>query len=295
MTRRRNSSRRTGSDSPACYRLASRSVRIGFLVCSPSLSATGLGAVSLHCNSRIESAANSRSVSAVFFFMSLLALSNLVKHYPSEEGGPTEIVRISKFELQAGEQVLLQGESGSGKSTLLNLIAGIVKADGGTIELSGRDMAMLSESARDAHRAKTLGYVFQNFNLLDAYSCVENVELGMAFGGKSDSDFARNLLERVGLSQRIGYRPDQLSQGQKQRVAIARALANRPKLVLADEPTGNLDPSNARVAMDLIQSLCRENEAALLLVSHDPTLKDRFERSLDLEELNEAKSKGAAL
>jgi putative ABC transport system ATP-binding protein len=220
--------------------------------------------------------------------MALLSLKNLSKRYLSDRGEWTEIVRISSFELDAGEQVLLQGESGSGKSTLLNVIAGIVAADEGAVTLDGTDMRALAESARDAHRARSLGYVFQNFNLLDAYSCIENVELGMAFGGKTDVALARKLLERVGLGDRLNYRPDQLSQGQKQRVAIARALANRPKLVLADEPTGNLDPSNAAVALDLIQSLCRENGTALLLVSHDPSLKDRFERTIDLSELNEA-------
>jgi putative ABC transport system ATP-binding protein len=222
--------------------------------------------------------------------MALLSLKNLSKRYLSDRGEWTEIVRISSFELDAGEQVLLQGESGSGKSTLLNVIAGIVAADEGAVTLDGTDMRALAESARDAHRARSLGYVFQNFNLLDAYSCIENVELGMAFGGKTDVALARKLLERVGLGDRLNYRPDQLSQGQKQRVAIARALANRPKLVLADEPTGNLDPSNAAVALDLIQSLCRENGTALLLVSHDPSLKDRFERTIDLSELNEASS-----
>ena len=222
--------------------------------------------------------------------MALLSLKNLSKRYLSDRGEWTEIVRISSFELDAGEQVLLQGESGSGKSTLLNVIAGIVAADEGAVTLDGTDMRALAESARDAHRARSLGYVFQNFNLLDAYSCIENVELGMAFGGKTDVALARKLLERVGLGERLNYRPDQLSQGQKQRVAIARALANRPKLVLADEPTGNLDPSNAAVALDLIQSLCRENGTALLRVSHDPSLKDRFERTIDLSELNEASS-----
>ncbi len=218
--------------------------------------------------------------------MPLLSIKNLSKRYLSDRGEWTEIVRIASFELNAGEQVLLQGESGSGKSTLLNLIAGIVAADAGEILLDGTDMRALSESARDAHRARSLGYVFQNFNLLSAYTCIENVEMGMVFGGKSDAAFARQLLERVGLSERLNYRPDQLSQGQKQRVAIARALANRPKLVLADEPTGNLDPRNAKVALDLIQSLCRENGTALLLVSHNPSLRARFERTVDLLELN---------
>ncbi len=220
--------------------------------------------------------------------MSLLSIRNLVKRYPSDEGGAVEVVRIPAFELSSGEQVLLRGESGSGKSTLLNLIAGIVAADSGEVLLDGEDVCLLSESARDVHRARSLGYVFQNFNLLNGYTCLENVKLGMSFGVGEDSAFAAQLLERVGLSNRQNYRPDQLSQGQKQRVAIARALANRPKLVLADEPTGNLDPANAAIALELIQSLCRENETALLFVSHDPNVASKFERVIDLADLNEA-------
>ncbi len=221
--------------------------------------------------------------------MSLLSIKNLLKRYASATGEMTEIVRIASFQLSAGEQALLRGESGSGKSTLLNLIAGIVAADEGEIVIDGVDICGLSESGRDARRARSLGYVFQNFNLLDGYSCIENVELGMSFGSGVDRSLARHLLERVGLGNRLDYRPDQLSQGQKQRVAIARALANHPKIVLADEPTGNLDPSNAKTALELIQSLCRENEAALLLVSHDASLASSFETVIDLEELNETK------
>jgi len=220
--------------------------------------------------------------------MALLSIRDLVKAYPSEGEGLVEVVNVAAFELQPGEQVLLQGESGSGKSTLLNLIAGIVVADSGEILLSGENVSSLSESARDAHRARSLGYVFQNFNLLNAYTCLENVELGMSFGAGADREFALQLLARVGLANRQSYRPDQLSHGQKQRVAIARALANRPKLVLADEPTGNLDPSNAAIALELIQSLCRENGAALLFVSHDPQLVSKFERVINLAELNQA-------
>ena len=220
--------------------------------------------------------------------MALLSIRDLVKAYPSEGEGLVEVVNVAGFELHPGEQVLLQGESGSGKSTLLNLIAGIVVADSGEILLSGENVCSLSESARDAHRARSLGYVFQNFNLLNGYTCLENVELGMSFGAGADREFALQLLARVGLANRQSYRPDQLSQGQKQRVAIARALANRPKLVLADEPTGNLDPTNAAIALELIQSLCRENGAALLFVSHDPQLVTKFGRVIDLAELNQA-------
>ena len=230
--------------------------------------------------------------------MALLSIRDLVKGYPSEWGGLVDVVNITAFELQPGEQVLLQGESGSGKSTLLNLIAGIVVADSGEIVLSGENISSLSESARDTHRARSLGYVFQNFNLLNGYSCLENVELGMSFGAGADREYALQLLARVGLANRQNYRPDQLSQGQKQRVAIARALANRPKLVLADEPTGNLDPTNAAIALELIQSLCRENGAALLFVSHDPQLLTKFGRVIDLAELNQAaclSSKGGGI
>jgi putative ABC transport system ATP-binding protein len=230
--------------------------------------------------------------------MALLSIRDLVKGYPAEWGGLVDIVNVIAFEMQPGEQVLLQGESGSGKSTLLNLIAGIVVADSGEILLSGENVSSLSESARDTHRARSLGYVFQNFNLLNGYSCLENVELGMSFGAGADRKYALQLLARVGLANRQNYRPDQLSQGQKQRVAIARALANRPKLVLADEPTGNLDPTNAAIALELIQSLCRENGAALLFVSHDPQLLTKFGRVIDLAELNQAaclSSKGGGI
>ena len=225
--------------------------------------------------------------------MALLSIRDLVKAYPSEGEGLVEVVSVAGFELHPGEQVLLQGESGSGKSTLLNLIAGIVVADSGEILLSGENVCSLSESARDAHRARSLGYVFQSFNLLNGYTCLENVELGMSFGAGADREFALQLLARVGLANRQSYHPDQLSQGQKQRVAIARALANRPKLVLADEPTGNLDPTNAAIALELIQSLCRENGAALLFVSHDPQLVSKFGRVIDLAELNQAACLGS--
>ena len=221
--------------------------------------------------------------------MSLLSIKGLVKRYPSDSSAQIDVVRIPSLLVEPGEQILLRGESGSGKSTLLNLIAGIVVADEGEIVLSGENICALSESARDTHRARSLGYVFQNFNLLNGYTSLENVELGMSFGSGVDRSYAKNLLDRVGLGNRQDYRPERLSQGQKQRVAVARALANRPKLVLADEPTGNLDPKNANLSLELIQSLCSENGAALILVSHDSDLDERFERTLELAEFNQAR------
>jgi putative ABC transport system ATP-binding protein len=149
-------------------------------------------------------------------------------------------------------------------------------------------MADVSESRRDWLRAQNIGYIFQTFNLLQGYTCVENVVLGMSFGRGANWDVADKLLKRVGLGDRLSHRPSQLSVGQQQRVAVARALANQPKLVLADEPTGNLDPQNAKESMQLIREVCEENEATLLLVSHDQTVLDQFEECLDLAEINHA-------
>jgi putative ABC transport system ATP-binding protein len=220
--------------------------------------------------------------------MPVLDIAGLVKSYATPEGGDHTVVDLPQFRLEAGEQVALRGGSGSGKTTLLNLIAGILRADAGTVLLDGLDMAALSEPARDGLRARAIGYIFQTFNLLQGFTALENVALGMLFGKGADAFEARRLLERVGLGDRLHYRPRQLSVGQQQRVAVARALANRPKLVLADEPTGNLDRANAMDALKLIREVCRESGAALLLVSHDAEILGAFEKTLDLAALNRA-------
>lgn len=218
----------------------------------------------------------------------VLRIEQLTKAFRSPGGGTVPIVDLPAFALAAAEHVALRGPSGSGKTTLLHLIAGILEADGGRIVVDGTDITRLSESARDRWRASTLGYVFQTFNLLQGYTALENVLLGMAFGVGADIGHATALLERVGLAGRLHYRPAQLSVGQQQRVAVARALANRPRLVLADEPTGNLDPMHGAEALTLIRDVCREHRAALLLVSHDPAVLGAFERVEDLTALNRA-------
>lgn len=218
--------------------------------------------------------------------MAVLQVHDLRKGYPSPEGGRISVINVRSFKLEAGQQVALRGSSGSGKSTLLNLIAGILSADSGRILVVGRDMAKLSEPARDRLRGRHMGYIFQTFNLLQGYTALENVELGMKFGRGVKRNVARSLLDRVGLKDRMNYRPRQLSVGQQQRVAVARALANRPELVLADEPTGNLDQRHARAAIDLIRQVCSENGAALLLVSHDRDVLERFEHVEELDGIN---------
>ncbi|MBK9990977.1 MAG: ABC transporter ATP-binding protein [Verrucomicrobia bacterium] len=222
----------------------------------------------------------------------MLVIRGLTKSYRAPDGGQTAVVEVSTFSLGAGEQLALRGESGSGKTTFLHLIAGILAADKGRIEVEGTDMAALSESKRDRLRAEKLGYVFQTFNLLQGYTVLENVLLGMSFGPGADRVQARAILERVGLGDRLNHFPGQLSTGQQQRVAVARALANRPKLVLADEPTGNLDRRNATEALALIRETCREVGAALLLVSHDEHTLAQFENVKDFAEINQAQ-KGA--
>ena len=218
--------------------------------------------------------------------MSLLTVTNLEKAYTSPEGLQSRIIDVPHFEIDAGKQIALRGSSGAGKTTFLNLIAGILQADNGSILLADEEMTALSESERDRLRAHDIGYIFQTFNLLAGYTALENVMLGMMFGKGIDANFAQHLLERVGLGDRMQYRPSQLSVGQQQRVAVARAVANRPRLVLADEPTGNLDYHHANEAVTLIREICHENSAALLIVSHDSEVLGQFEEVMDFTQVN---------
>ena len=220
--------------------------------------------------------------------MPLLEIRNLKKIYRTPEGETLTVLDVAEFALEAEQQLALRGASGTGKTTFLNCIAGILRPDNGSVRLNGIDMAAASEGRRDQLRAQNIGYIFQTFNLLQGYTCLDNVLLGMRFGSGADREFAQELLKRVGLGDRLGYRPSQLSVGQQQRVAVARALANKPKLVLADEPTGNLDPKNTLAAIGLIRELCRENGASLLLVSHDPAVLEQFDDCADLAEINQA-------
>src|ERR1051325_10887101 len=220
--------------------------------------------------------------------MPLLEISQLKKAFSAPDTPLHVIVDVPEFSLEAEMQIALAGESGSGKTTFLHLIAGILKPDSGSILIAGQAMSALAEPARDRLRATTIGYVFQTFNLLQGYTCLENVLLGMSFGPGIDRPFAEALLKRVGLGSHLKHYPRQLSTGQQQRVAVARALANRPKLVLADEPTGNLDHKSGRESLLLIREACRENGAALLLVSHDREVLAHFANVQSFANLNQA-------
>lgn len=219
----------------------------------------------------------------------MLEVRGLKKSYTEPGGGSLPILDIPKFDLAAAEQMVLVGRSGCGKTTLLHVIAGISRADVGTITLDGVEVSRLSEAGRDRFRAVKLGYVFQTFNLLAGFSALENVMLGMTFGrGKFDRSRAEKLLERVGLGHRKTHRPTELSVGEQQRVAVARALANRPRLLLADEPTANVDPANQQAVIDLIRTTCSEEKIALMLVTHSLEVAGQFPRVDKLEAINKA-------
>ena len=218
--------------------------------------------------------------------MTILEVNNLLKDFKAPDDSVRAVVDVPEFRMRSAEQIALKGESGSGKTTFLNLIAGILQADEGSIVIDGEEIMSLSESKRDNLRARKIGYIFQTFNLLQGFTALENVLLGMSFGSGVDEKYARHLLERVGLKTRADYRPRQLSVGQQQRVAVARSLANRPKLVLADEPTGNLDRKRAFESLELIREVCTENGASLLLVSHDSEILGKFETVQNLGEIN---------
>jgi putative ABC transport system ATP-binding protein len=226
----------------------------------------------------------------------MLEIRDLKKSYAEPSGNPLVIIDIPRLDIGAGEQVVLRGESGGGKTTLLHLISGIVTADSGSIKLDGMELNKFSESARDRIRADKMGYVFQTFNLLPGFTALENVRLGMTFARKKmNLERAKDLMNRVGLAERMNYMPNQLSVGQQQRVAVARALANKPRLLLADEPTANVDPANQNRIIELIQEVCREDVVAILLVTHSDEISKRFERVERLEQINLAIATAGAM
>ena len=226
--------------------------------------------------------------------MVALQLQNVRKSFVAPDGSVSEILDVPSFSIDQAEHVAMIGSSGSGKTTLLHVIAGIIRADSGRVLISTTatdviDLTNLSEAQCDRFRGQSIGYVFQTHHLLPGFSALDNVLLGMSFTGrKPDGAWARHLLGEVGLTSRMNYVPAKLSVGQQQRVAVARALANRPRLVLADEPTGSLDQTNASQVLGLMCRLCKEADSALLIVTHDRAIAGTLPRVVDLAEINRA-------
>jgi ABC-type lipoprotein export system ATPase subunit len=203
--------------------------------------------------------------------------------------GPGVEFFCEQFEAPAGAQMALWGPSGCGKTTMLNLISGLLRPDEGLISVDGVETPKLSEGRLDRFRGERFGFIFQTFNLLAPFSALHNVMLGMRFSDTVPSSEwkprATALLQRVGLERRLHSKPATMSVGERQRVAIARALANKQKIVVADEPTGSLDPKNAAAVMDLLLEMCREEKVTLLLVTHAHELAERLEACFDCSAL----------
>ncbi len=194
-----------------------------------------------------------------------------------------------KFHAPPNCKMALWGPSGCGKSTLLNIISGLLRPDRGKVIVNGVEITSLSESQLDHFRGENIGFIFQTFNLLPPFSALQNVILGMRFSDIVPSSewkgTAKRLLGYVGLGNRLNNKPSQLSVGEQQRVAIARAVANKPKLIVADEPTGSLDPKTANSVLDLLLKLCDEQGVTLLLVTHDRNIADRLPQIYDCSSL----------
>jgi putative ABC transport system ATP-binding protein len=204
--------------------------------------------------------------------VSLLELDQVVKHYHNA-GVEVHAVDGVTLALSQGEMLALQGPSGSGKTTLLLLVAGLIKAERGTVRYEGRDLSTFSENEASDYLMRDVGFIYQHFHLMPRVSALENASIKVLLGGMGTQNAqaaAKPWLERIGLGDRLEHTPEQLSAGECQRVAIARALAGEPKLILADEPTGNLDSAGSRDVVELLRSIAHEREAAALLVTHDP-------------------------
>lgn len=213
----------------------------------------------------------------------MLEVAGLAKQVPLADGGVLAILQQIEFRVDAGETVAIVGASGSGKSTLLGLLAGLDVPSAGTVRLGGQDIFALDEDARAALRGRMIGFVFQSFQLLPALTALENVMMPLELAGRAGArEAARQWLERVGLGERLGHYPKHLSGGEQQRVALARAFAMRPAILLADEPTGNLDAVTGEHIIELIFELNREAGTTLLLVTHDDELAHACGRSIRL-------------
>lgn len=217
--------------------------------------------------------------------MKIVDCINLTKVYPGVQS--TEVLKELNLSIEAGEQAAILGQSGSGKSTLLHIIGALDNASSGTVTILNTDISTLSDDKIAAFRNENMGFIYQFHHLLMEFTALENAMMPLLIAGKDESTAkqkATELLELVGLSHRLNHKPSQLSGGERQRVAIARALVNEPKLVLADEPTGNLDKANAQAVFDLFLKINKELNTTLIVVTHDQQLANQFGRVIKLDD-----------
>ena len=215
--------------------------------------------------------------------MAMIETHNLHRSY--RVGRDTiEVLRGIDLSIEAGEKVFLCGPSGAGKTTLLYTLAGLEHAQEGQVIIDGTDLYALSPKRQAAFRNRHIGYIFQNYLLLPELTALENVMVPGSIGGENTADASMRALERVGLAARAKHLPAELSGGEQQRVAIARAIVNQPKVVFADEPTGNLDSANSNEVINLLLGLAGEFDTTLIVVTHDPTLATRGDRQLEIHD-----------
>ena len=214
----------------------------------------------------------------------MLTATNLTKEYQSGDHRLT-VLRDVTFSIEQGDFVSIVGPSGSGKTTLLGLLAGLDTPSRGSVALDGTDITALDEDARARLRGEKVGFVFQSFQLITTLTAIENVQVPLELRGESNvTERARDVLARVGLGDRLDHFPTQLSGGEQQRVAIARAFANRPRILFADEPTGNLDSDTGSRIVELLETLNRESDSTIVLVTHDLGLAQRTRRIIRLSD-----------
>ena len=209
---------------------------------------------------------------------SIMQLKNITKTF---KGLDTPVLSKINLDVNKAENIAISGVSGSGKSTLLHLMAGLDKPDSGSININDKDISLLSQNNMAILRNQSIGFVYQSHHLLPDFSALENVGMPLFIRGSEynkNLDKAKQILKKLGLSQRLSHFPHQLSGGERQRVAIGRALINQPRLILADEPTGNLDHNNAKVVFDLFVDLAKENRTAIVLVTHDIKLARKMKK-----------------
>jgi putative ABC transport system ATP-binding protein len=216
--------------------------------------------------------------------MAAIEISNVTKEYQAGEGTFLALKDVD-FSLAPGEFVSIVGPSGSGKSTFLNIVGLLDQPTTGTVTLDGQDATELSDRRRTTVRKRTIGFIFQDFFLIPTLSAQENVELPAIYElDESLRERATTLLERVGLGDRLGHHPDQLSGGQKQRVAVARSLINSPRILLADEPTGNLDSETSDQVLGEFTRIARDEDVAIIAVTHDPQVTEYTDRTVELRD-----------
>ena len=213
----------------------------------------------------------------------MITLESITKSY---EIGQRElqVLRDLSFHVDKGEMVAIMGPSGSGKSTTLNVLGCLDRPTSGSYLLDGRDVSKLSRKELANVRAGKIGFVFQSYNLLPRMSALENVKLGLRYAGLRDTRMARDAPQRVGLGDRVGHRPNELSGGEQQRVAIARAISKQPPVILADEPTGNLDSRSSEEIMNILVSLHKEQDNTLIMITHEPDMAAYCQRIIHLKD-----------